>query len=256
MEYNPPELEAVLRYAVGPNYPEVAYGHEYPFRIRGAAALDIDGDGSTEVFVWAEPSLLQSPAITIYSIDESGKVTRAIEGLAPGPLAPAFGGRADTHVMGLGVDFPVEPPEADGEPDVPELARKSLEQGLHVVRYRDFIHTDGRGGQHGYIDMSWASPLDSDRVCGTFEFATLDDIAAGSLREDPDGGYLAAATAAGQIYLYRVDAITPEGLLVKHLWVVDPPPGYVELVTSEAGAIEYALADGTRRPVSRELAEP
>jgi hypothetical protein len=228
----------------------VAYGREYPLRVRGFEILDIDRDGSTEVFLWTEPNLLQSPTIAIYSIDAAGNVTRAIEGLAPGPLVPASGNLHDTHVMGLGLDFPVEAPAGDGEPDLPQFVEQSRLQGMHVVRYRDFFHSDGRAGQRGYIDLSGADPLSSDGICGTFEFAALDDLAAGSLLEDRDGGYLVAASS-GRLYLYRIDSIRPDGLLDKQLWVVDQPPGYVSLVTSTAGIVEYELADGSRRPVRR-----
>ena len=250
---DPPEVEAVLRYAAGPNHPEVAYGREYPLRIRGYGVRDIDGDGVTEVVLWADPHLLQSPTLTIYSVDESGRVTRAIEGLAPGPLVPATGGLADTHVMGLGVDFPVDAASEDGAADISRLEQKSLERGLHTVRYRDFLHTDARGGQRGYVDLSRADPLGTDRICGTFEFAPIESLAVGSLLEDREGGYVVAATS-GRLYLYRIDAIRPDGLLDKQPWIVDQPAGYLDLATSDDGVIEYESVDGSRHPVSREPA--
>jgi hypothetical protein len=250
---DPPEVEAVLRYAVGPDHPEVAFGREYPLRVRGFGVRDIDGDGVTDVVLWTDPHLLQSPTLTLYSVDESGTVTRAIEGLVPGPLVPATGALADTHVMGLGVDFPVGAVPGDGAADITQLAQKSLGRGLHTVLYRDFLHTDGRGGQRGYVDLSRADPLGTDRICGTFEFAPIESLAVGSLREDREGGYVVAATS-GRLYLYRIDAIRPDGLLEKQTWVVDQPPGYVQLTTSDDGVVEYESADGPRHPVSREPA--
>ena len=125
LESTPTELKAVLNYAVDGNSPEVVNGVAYPMRVRGSVGLDIDSDGAKMVFVWTEPHFRQSPTITIYRVWPDGRVTRAVEGLAPGELVAASGEAVVTEDL----HTRVQKDEQD-----PSFVNRSRTRGVKNVR--------------------------------------------------------------------------------------------------------------------------
>jgi hypothetical protein len=114
-QQNDPQLEAVKKYILETDYPEVFGTEQYKTRIEGVLDVDIDNDGAREIVVLYFPHYRQSASIVIYKISSDLRVTRVTERLAPGPLQKVSGDYLDSHNLGMGVDF-----EIQGENATPE----------------------------------------------------------------------------------------------------------------------------------------
>jgi hypothetical protein len=114
-QQNDPRLEAVKKYILETDYPEVFGTEQYKTRIEGVLDVDIDNDGAREIVVLYFPHYRQSASIVIYKISSDLRVTRVTERLAPGPLQKVSGDYLDSHNLGMGVDF-----EIQGENATPE----------------------------------------------------------------------------------------------------------------------------------------
>ncbi len=215
-------LEALKKYILESNYPEVFGKDYYKTRIEGVLDTDIDNDGSREIVVLFYPHYRQSAPILIYKISSDLKVKRVPEGLAPGPLEKVSGDYLDSHNLGMAVDFEVSGGTATPE-TVLEAALKSGMNGF--VIYDSFFHMDHRSGTPAVIDMRGVKLPSKDHDCSSFEFSRVKQIAAGHIREDSSKNYL-AAWVGDEIYVYLIHGISNRGMLDKKLWVVKAPEGF------------------------------
>jgi hypothetical protein len=217
-----PRLEAVKKYILEKDYPEVFGTDHYKTRIEGFLDDDVDNDGSSEIVIQYFPHYRQSAPIVIYKIGPDLKVTRVAEGLAPGPLQKLSGDYLDSHTLGMAVDMEV--PSGKVTPEtVMQIMTKSGMNGL--VIYDSFYHIDGRKGFPSAIDMRGVKLLTKDHDCASFEFSRVKQIAVGHLREDTSNNYL-AAWVGDEIYVYLIRGISDEGMLNKKLWITKTPQGF------------------------------
>jgi hypothetical protein len=214
-----PRLEAVKKYVLEKDYPEVFGKDQYKTRIEDVLDVDVDNDGSREVIILYSPHFRQSAPIVIYKISSGLKVTRVPEGLAPGPLQAVSGDYLDSHTLGMAGDF-----EVPGENGKLEAIQKiAAESGMNgMVFYDSFFHMDGRGGSPSIIDMRGVKLPSKNHDCESFEFSRVKQIAVGHLREDSTNNYL-AAWVGEEIYVYLIRGVSNAGLLDKKLWVIKAP---------------------------------
>ena|SRR5579863_880901 len=217
-----PRLEALKKYILDKDYPEVFGDANYKTRIEGVLDVDIDNDGSKEFVVQYFPHYRQSPPIVIYKVSADLEVKKVTEGLAPGPLQPLSGDYLDSHNLGMAVDFELQGPKSAPQ-EVLGVAAKSGMTGL--VAYDQFFHMDGRSGSPSFIDMRGVKVPMGKRDCAGFEFSRVKQIAAGGLQEDSKRNYL-AAWVADEIWVYLIRGISQKGLLDKQLWVIKVPKGF------------------------------
>lgn len=241
-EQLPKEFEAVRRYILEKDYPEVFRDIHYRTKIENAVIADLDGDGIPEVIVHYTPHYRQSATIVIFRVDKSLQVTRVKEGLAPGPLVALTGEYLDSHALGMGVDFVVglKPGEENLAKSFGKLA---LEHFGGVVQYKNFQHADARKGQGAYIDMTHVDVPASKQDCGDFEFSRVIQITAGKLNPESTRSYVAALVSS-DIWLYQVEEFLPNGLLKKTIRVEKAPNDFVEFMPVSDGLMRYRARSG------------
>jgi hypothetical protein len=217
-----PRLEALKKYILEKDYPEVFGDADYKTRIEDVLDVDIDNDGSKEFVVQYFPHYRQSPPIVIYKVNANLEVKKVTEGLAPGPLQPLSGDYLDSHSLGMAIDM-----ENPGKKTTPEdLFRTFTKNGMNgFVAYDQFFHIDGRKGSLSYIDMTGVSVPMGKHDCSGFEFSRVKQIAAGGPKEDPTRNYL-AAWVGDEIWVYLIRGISQDGMLDKQLWAIKAPKGF------------------------------
>jgi hypothetical protein len=232
----PPELEAVKKYIMEEEYPELFGDQPYRTKMENALIVDLDGDGQDEVVALFHPHYRQSPFIVIYLISKKNKATRVREGLAPGDLVPVSGDYLDSHTLKIkdevqSIDFDIG--EQQGDPQMRAKMRDSaLDKEVSLVEYRTFFHMDGRKGKGTYVDMTHVSNLPREKTCDSFEFARVKSISAGHVLKDKKRNYLAASVQK-KLWIYRIDGISEKGILDKKLWIVPQPAGFRELLSQD-----------------------
>lgn len=241
----PREIEAVRKYIMETEYPELFDDKPYRVKLENAVIIDLDNDGQVEVVALFYPHYRQSPPIVIFQLSKSYKVTRVKEGLAPGELVPVSGDYLDSHTLGMAVDFDLQEKQNDprARADMREI---SMKQFASVVEYRTFFHADGRKGKGTYIDMTHIGKLPKDHACENFEFSRVEEISAGHLQSDKKRNYL-VASVKNKIYAYRIDGFTNQGFLKKKLWVVPKPKDFKEFLPAEDGDIAYQDSKGKQK---------
>jgi len=220
-------LEAVRKYILERDYPEVFGSTNYKTRIMGVLDVDVDNDGDNEVVVLFHPHYRQSAPVLIYKVTTELKISRIAEGLAPGPLQPLTGDYLDSHTLGQAVDFEIKDDKSATAKTSPEEVLKTASKN-HLngfVIYDSFYHMDGRTGLPYLIDMRGVSVPSNKHDCSSFEFSQVKQIAAGHLREDAGKNYL-AAWVGDEIYVYLITGVSDQGLLDKKKWVVKVPHGF------------------------------
>ncbi len=211
-----PKIEAVKQYLLKDDYPELFGDKPYRMKVENIIEADLDDDGEDEVIFHVTPHYLQSPTIIIFKVSKNLKVTRVIEGLAPGPLVALTSDFIDSHTLGEAVDFTIE--NARGKPAKrSEVAKLALEKMGGVVEYRNFIHADGRKGKGSYIDMTSLAKQPTKDNCETFEFSMPDAVTV-MQKDDGSGNYLLALVGKS-MYAYKIHKIREDGLLEKTLTV-------------------------------------
>lgn len=220
----PPEAEAVRKYILEADYPELFQGAHYRTRIENLIVADVDNDGRDDVTVQFLPHYRQSATVVFYRVSESMNVTRVVEGLAPGPLQAVSGDFLDTHALGLGVDFSIDDSEVSDEA-VDSVRRHALEQFGSLVAYANFFHADSRAGNGAFIDLTHIQDLPASKNCESFEFSRIKGTAVGQLK-GRDQNYL-AAWVGDEIYIYLIRAFRDDGLLEKDSWVRMAPAGFL-----------------------------
>lgn len=214
-EESDPRVKAVQNYILkGDDYPEVFKDKEYKMKIQGLAVGDLDMDGVDEVVLHIKPHYLQSPTIIIYHVDKNLKVTRSIEGLAPGPLKEISGDHLDSHTFGYGADLEIESKNKKHSDDE-SFTKAALEHMGAVVRYNGWYHIDGRSGKKTYIDMRHVEVPEDRHTCAHFEFSEVDVIKIMG-RKDDQRNYLLVKVGK-TIYTYRFDRFLDNGLIEKEV---------------------------------------
>ncbi|WP_147328028.1 MULTISPECIES: hypothetical protein [unclassified Duganella] len=213
----PPEAEAVKKYLLNSDYPEVFSETKYRVKVENLIVADLDGDGIPEVIVHMKPHFRQSPTIIIFKVSKDLQVQRVMEGLAPGPLQPRSDKYLDSHSLGEGVDFQVSTKSGDSaDTGLVQGLVKSQKGGL--VLYKQFSHLDGRRGLPSYIDMRDADLPPNTKTCAEFEFADVEQVEV-TPRYSSDGRNVIAARIGKQIYAIRIEHFLPNGLLEKSVTV-------------------------------------
>jgi len=238
---------AAVRAAVEREPIEVFGNVKGSVRIRDIRLLDVDGDGSPEAFVWIEPSFRQTPTILAYTYDRQRGAHRLLEGLVPGALRPVSGRFQDDHTLGFGIDMSLGD---DGKPvDFDRIISAAVQTGMSLVKYRTFLHTDGRKGFVTFVDLSdRALPSAGTKTCEDFEFSPIEALATGTLSGNASGRYLVALTA-GDITIYRLRRIRPNGTLDKEVSIRPRPPGVTGLNVTATGQVDVVMRDGPAVPL-------
>jgi len=217
-----PSLDALKKYILEKDYPEVFGSTTYKTRIENVLDVDIDNDGAKEIVIQYFPHYRQSAPIVIYKISPDLKVERVTEGLAPGPLQPLSEDYLDAHSLGMAIDFEIP----SGKGGLEEVRKIFSQKGMSgFVAYDSFYHVDARKGPQSFIDMRGIKLPSKKHDCSEFEFSRVKQIAVGGLREDAQKNYL-AAWVGDEIYVYLIRGISSEGILDKKLWVIKAPAGF------------------------------
>lgn len=224
-----PRLEAVRKYILEQDYPEVFGSTSYKTRIEGFLDVDVDNDGVNEFVVLFYPHYRQSAPILIYKVAQDLKVSRIAEGLAPGPLQPLTGDYLDSHTLGQAVDFEITGIKTAPE-EILKVTSTNKMNGLAV--YDSFYHMDARNGLPYVIDMRGVAVPSNKHDCSSFEFSRVKQIAAGHVREDSSKNYL-AAWVGDEIYVYLIEGVSDQGLLKKRLWVIKAPRGFTGFLSGQ-----------------------
>jgi hypothetical protein len=228
--------------------PVEAYGNAPGLvRVRDIVLLDIDGDGSPEAFVWIVPKFQQSPTILAYTYDAQHGARRVLEALVPGQFQPVSGRFVDDHTLGLGIDMTVS---SAGKPvDFDRLIAAGVLHHLSLVRFKTFLHTDGRAGFVMYVDLSdRALPSPGTQTCEQLEFSPVEGLIAGSLA-GARTPYLVALTV-NDITIYRFHGIRPNGTFDKESWTRPRPADVVGVEHSPGGDIVLKSHNGQTTPVA------
>lgn len=244
----PKEVDAVRRYILEKDYPELFGGTPYRTKIENAIIADLDNDGRAEVIVHFTPHYRQSASLVIYRVSETLQVTRVKEGLAPGPLVPLTGVYLDSHTLGLAVDT-IPQFKAGEQGGLRKFAEIALQNFGGVVEYKTFIHTDIRSGNGAYIDMTHLDIPNKSNNCEDFEFSRVLQTTAGQLMSEPTGIHLAALVGAN-IWLYRVEEFLPSGLLRKSRRVEKTPDDFLEFAPGSGSDICYRSRKGEINPLA------
>jgi len=240
----PTEVEAVRKYILETEYPELFGDEPYRTRIERALVSDLDGDGVAEVILLFYPHYRQSAPIVIYHVSQDMKVTRVMEGLAPGPLQPLSGEYLDSHALGEAVDASVAGPGKQA----PLIDAAVTTTGLAgLVEYWTFVHMDGRKGEPFYVDMTDVDVPDGKRSCADFEFSRVEDIAAGGLDGEP-GEVDLAARVGSELWLYRIPRFLPDGRLEKQVRVIPIPADFADFEQGQS-MLRYRDSSGELHPL-------
>jgi len=251
----PKEVEAVQRYILEKDYPELFGDKPYRTKIENAIVADLDDDGRPEVVVHFTPHYRQSAPIVIYRVEKGLQVTRVKEGLAPGPLVPLTGAYLDSHTLGMGVDFIYAFKTAEEEAARKKVVEIGLQRFGGYVQYKSFSHADARSGNRAYIDMTHATVAGGKDSCADFEFSRVAQISAGRLGPELSRTYLAALVGE-EIWLYRIDEFLPNGLLKKTLKIEKAPGDFLEFAPLSGPYIRYRARNGEMKALRLRLGDP
>jgi len=246
----PPKADAVRRYLLEEEYPEVIGDDHYRIRVESLVVADVDNDGREEVVLHVTPHYRQSATVQIFEVSDDLVVTRVREGLAPGPLRPVSGEFLDSHGSGWGVDFEIVKPKGDPKARGVVVAN-ALEHFGGVVAYPSFLHADGRVGRGFFIDMSDADVPAGAVSCAGFEFSRVRGIAVGVPADQKLNAL--AAWVGEEIWAYRIDAARPDGFLVKKRWIVKAPADFNGFLPGEG--LDYLNGSGQKETLRLELGE-
>ena len=235
-------VEALKKYILEKDYPEVFGDTHYHVRVEDILEVDIDNDGMKELVVQFYPHFRQSASVVLYKVSSESGVTRVTEGLAPGPLQKVSGDYLDSHKIGSGGDFYIGGASTTSGDAVKGILSAIANTGGAVVAYDDFYHLDGRKGNVWYVDMRGVKLPSHARDCSSFEFSKVRQIAAGHLREDSSKNYL-GAWVGQEIYVFLIRGVSNRGLLDKELWVVKAPAYFNGFIPGQG--LTYKTASGT-----------
>ena len=221
----PKEINMVFDYMINHDFPELFNDKPFQFRPIRWVIIDIDNDGTTEVFLQTYPHYRQSPTITIFQIDRQDSIKRITEALAPGHLLEISPDHDyfDTHTTGTAVDMQI------GSNDPKKLkvfALSSLKFGMSPVLYKNFIHTDKRDGNPTFLDLTYLDDFNTENSCANFQFSFPDNIIAGSI-DDSNNKYF-IAQVKNELYCYKITGFDENGWIKKQITIIDLPRDFKE----------------------------
>jgi hypothetical protein len=236
----PKEINSVFNYLLKKDYPE-KFG-EQVFQLRPVRwqIIDIDDNGTTEVFLQTFPHYRQSPTISIFCIDKNDSVNRVIEGFAPGHLLPLSqdDDYLDTHSTGTAIDSKLD----SNDPDkFKKLANASLQFGMSVVLYENFIHMDKREGSGVFIDLMYLKDFPDENSCKNFQFDFPDQIIAGKI-ENEDKKYF-VAKCSDEFFCYKIIGFEDNKYINKEISIIKVPKDFTKLILDN-GFIKYENKKG------------
>ncbi len=238
------EIEALRQYLLNEDYPEVFGDQNYRIDIRNILFDDLDKDGNNELIVHFKPHYRQSPTIAFYRITPEHKISRIIEGLAPGPLVQAGDYYIDSHTIAMAVDFSVQ--SNSEEIKAIDVIKSALDSDSFggLVLYPNFIHADNRthNDRPTFIDMSHADLDSAIMDCESFEFHEVSQITTGTLK----GNRYLMVWVGSEIYIYRIEEFTSDGFIKKKLWIIDVPEDFSDFGNSRN--LKYIAKDGKLKP--------
>ena len=226
-DYNfPKEINLVFDYLLKKDYPELFGDQPFQFRPIDWQIIDIDDDGNTEVFLQTYPHYRQSPSITIFQIDKNDSVTRIVEGFAPGHLEKLSkdDDYFDSHTTGTAIDMQLESNDID---KFRKVGESSLNWGMSVVLYKNFIHSDKRQGKGIFIDLMYLDDYSSENSCENFQFSKPDKIIAGKI-SNQDKKYFIAKVGK-ELYCYKINGFRDLKFVDKEIKIIDIPKDFKEL---------------------------
>jgi len=246
-EYNfPKEINLVFDYILNEDYPEQFGDKSYQFRPIDWQIVDIDNDGITEVFLQTFPHYRQSPTITIFQIDKNDKVSRIIEGLAPGHLIELSekDDYLDPHTTGTAIDLQLKSKEPE---KYRKFAESSLKFGLSTVLYKNFIHTDKRNGKEIYMDLMCLDDYKNEGSCEKFQFSRPEQIIAGKLPNSEFGYFIAKVN--NELFCYKILGFEKSTYIKKEIKIIELPEDFKKLQLDN-GFIKYENSKGELRDLT------
>jgi len=231
----PKEINLVFDYLIKKDYPEVFNKKSYQFRPVNWQIVDIDNDGTIEVFLQTFPHYTQSPTITIFKIDKNDSVTRVVEGFAPGHLIPLSDedDYFSPHSTGTALDAQLESPNPE---KLLLFGKAGLRFGMSCVLYKNFVHSDKRDSKT-FLDLSYLDDYPNENSCASFQFSKPEEIAAGSIKGKSNKYFI--ARIANDLFCYEIKGFENDGLINKTVTIVKAPSDLVKLVV-EGGFIKYS----------------
>jgi hypothetical protein len=239
----PKEINLVFDYIVNNDFPELFNGQPFQPRPIAWQIIDIDNDGKTEVFLQTFPHYRQSPTISIFKIDNKDSVTRIIEGFAPGHLVKlsAEDDYFDTHSTGTAVDMQLD----SNEPEkFKKLAQSSLNFGMSVVLYKNFIHMDKRDGKEIFIDLMYLNDFPNENSCAHFQFSQPEQIIAGKIKNMKALFFISKVNK--ELFCYKIKGFENGKFVDKEIFIMKLPKKYKQLILDD-GFIKYKNKKGEIR---------
>lgn len=236
----PPDVQAVMRYIIMKDTPEQYGDFRMKLRPRGYEVVDIDQDGTTEVFFWSAPHFHQTAPILIYQVVARDSVIRIKEALAPGPLVAASGKQGDSHKTGHAADTRFE---TASRGDKKAAVQSFIRFGMQVVEYPNFYHTGTAGDKGGYIDMQHQGEYLDESLgsCSSFQFSNTAAIISG--RIGPSQHKFFVALTGETMDIYRIRGMDRFGMLDKIIWRVDAPADFNGFVKGVDESVRYWNSD-------------
>ena len=235
----PKEINLVFDYLLKKDFPELFNDKPYQFRPVDWQIIDIDGDGTTEVFLQTFPHYVQSPTITIFHIDKNDTVSRVIEGFAPGHLIPpsAEDDYLTPHATGTGIDLQV----GSNDPEkMLKFSMASIRRGMSAVLYKNFIHADQRKGPV-FVDLSYLNDYSSEGTCEKFQFSRPEKIVAGKINGASSKFFI--SKTGNELFCYEIKGFKTDGTIDKTVSIIKAPKRFTEFVVEE-GVVKYKTKKG------------
>lgn len=224
----PAEVSRVMQFIIKTEYLELYGGQYYKIRLRGYEVIDIDRDGTIEVFLMIYPHYHQTAPIVIYQI-KGNNVSRVFEALAPGPLVNRSGEYLDCHTMGLGIDAAniLDKENKQVNPDTIIAWANKRGKQTNIVVYNKFIHIGVSEGKGSFVDMRHQKEFQDALNCEKFQFSCPDEMISGYLNDDSKNKYL-ICKVKDRLFIYKINKIRPDGIIDKEMKEYDLPDDFVK----------------------------
>jgi hypothetical protein len=236
----PREINLVFNYWKHQDYPEKFNDKSFQVRPVDWQIIDIDDDGTLEVFLQTFPHYLESPTITIFQIAKNDSVTRILEGLVPGRLLPLAENRDyyfDPHTSGTALDSHVEKGDSLAHQ---KFAHALVGRGMSAIIYKNFIHADHRNGVV-FLDLRYLGAFDNLGTCENFQFAKPDEIIAGRVKGSFYKNFIARVD--NELFCYEISGFDDKLFVKKKVRIIRTPADF-EVLVNEKGLIKYRTKSG------------
>jgi hypothetical protein len=236
----PREINLVFNYLKHQDYPEKFNDKSFQVRPVDWQIIDIDDDGTLEVFLQTFPHYLESPTITIFQIAKNDSVTRILEGLVPGRLLPLGENRDyyfDPHTTGTALDSHVEKGDSLAHQ---KFAHALIGRGMSAIIYKNFIHADHRNGAV-FVDLRYLGAFDKPGTCQNFQFAKPDEIIVGRVNGSYHNNFVARVD--NELFCYEITGFV-DGIYLKKRVRIRRTASDFEVLVIDSGFIKYRTTSG------------